>query len=423
MRTAIRALVGLLLCLCNALPAHAQSATPAATPGADLQISILTFGPGAIYWERFGHDAILVRNTTTGTAIDYNYGIFDFSQKNFFLNFARGYMIYRMAADPLAYDLQMYQQAGRSVTAQRLNLTPAQKLKLSRFLQWNVLPENTRYRYDYFRSNCATRVRDALNMALGNALKKQLAARPAPPGHGYRYEAVRLMSPDLFLGLAMDIALGPAADRPLTQWRESFIPMILARDLNHVQVPDAQGRLRPLVASQSVLVPPRLPAAPSHPPRLLIPLLLIGLGLALLLWLLGTRRNRAARAGFAVLATLYALFCSIGGLILLAMWGFTQHWASWHNENLLLLDPLLLLLIPAWIGVARRRTIGRFARWLGLLIACLAAASLLLRLIPGCYQANLHWIALFLPIHAVLIALLWHRSAQLAANVRSTRAP
>src|SRR3546814_9894858 len=34
-------------------------------------------------------------------------------------------------------------------------------------------------------------------------------------------------------------------------------------------------------------------------------------------------------------------------------WGLTAHWAIWANHNLLLLDPLCLLLVPAWLMSAR----------------------------------------------------------------------
>lgn len=410
MKTCITALAGLLLWSCLVQPASAQTAD---VPGSDLQISLLTFGPGKVYWERFGHDAILVRNTTTGSAIDYNYGIFDFNQKNFLLNFARGYMTYRIAADPLSYDLEMYRQAGRSVIEQRLNLTPAQRLSLSDFLRWNARPENASYRYDYFLSNCATRVRDALNGALAGSLQKQLEARPAPPGHSYRFEAVRMISPDLLLGLAMDIALGPAADRPLTVWQESFIPMALSRALNHISVIDAQGKTRPLVSSETTLVPGRLPPAPTHPPHLFGVLLAIGLGFAVLLLILGAGKSKSSRLAFTLLATAYSLFCGIGGLILAALWGLTQHWAGWYNENLLLLNPLMLLTIPGWIAHLRVRPAAGPARWLIALIVLLAASSLLLRLLPGCYQANLHWIALFLPIHVALALSLLRRRARI----------
>lgn len=389
------AALGLLLWALAAAPAIARTAPPA-EDGRDLQISLLTFGPGSIYWERFGHNAILVRDRRSGTAIAYNYGIFDFNQKNFFLNFARGYMTYRIAADPLGYDLQMYREEGRSVTEQRLNLTPAQRLALDTFLQWNAQPEHAQYRYDYFLSNCSTRVRDALDAALDHHLRRQLQAVAAPPGHSYRFEAVRLIGPDTLMAMAMDIALGPLADRPLSVWQQAFVPMVLSRAMNTATTADG----RPLVSADLTLVAGRLPPAPAAPPRWWMGLAAAGLLLAATLWGLSSVTAGWARYGFAALALALSLLSGVGGVILALIWAVTAHWAGWYNENLLLFDPLMLLLIPRWIAIARGRAAPRSR--LAILIAALALASIALRLLPGAYQANLQWIALMLPPLLVL---------------------
>lgn len=389
----------------------ADAAAPAGKP---LRVSVLTFGPGRVYWERFGHDAILVRNVATGSAIAYNYGIFDFRQKNFFLNFALGNMRYRMAADPFDADLGFYAAHGRSVVEQSLNLTPAERLSLVRFLRWNVLPANTGYRYDYFLSNCSTRVRDALNRALGGKLKPQLSARPAAPGHSYRFDAVRALSPDTGLAMIMDIALGPAADQALNRWQDSFLPSELGRALDTVRTTNAHGETVPLVANTRLLIAGKVTPMPAHPPDWLPLLLATGVALAVVLLLLNyARRCRLARFAFATLASLTTLGLGLAGMGLVLIWAVTQHWAGWHNEDLLLFDPLSLLLLPAWLGSARRAwRVSAFSRRLGAIIAVLAVAALGLRILPGAWQANLHWIALTAPIHAALAACLWLRPAR-----------
>jgi hypothetical protein len=113
------------------------SITRAALAGVP-QVALVTFGPGQIYRERFGHDAIIVHDPAAGEWIVYNYGVFDFQQKNFLLNFARGHMQYRLIAEPLDADLAAYAAEGRSVTVQLLNLTPAQARWLAAFLAWNA---------------------------------------------------------------------------------------------------------------------------------------------------------------------------------------------------------------------------------------------------------------------------------------------
>lgn len=165
---------------------------PALTTGAQSapRVALVTFGPGRVYWERFGHNAIIVDDPSARTRIAYNYGVFDFEEKHFLLNFALGHMHYSLDAEPLDEELAPYVQEGRSVTVQILNLSRTQARQLATFLAWNAQPQNAGYRYDYLVNNCSTRVRDALNRVLGGALERQLARRPAP--HTYRRKVNRL---------------------------------------------------------------------------------------------------------------------------------------------------------------------------------------------------------------------------------------
>src|SRR5262249_55565552 len=114
-------------------------------------------------------------------------------------NFALGHMHYSLVGEPLEVDVAMYAGEGRSVTVQMLNLSPAQARDLAAFLAWNAEPQNADYPYDYFVNNCSTKVRDALNRALGGAIERQLARRPVP--QTYRFDAVRLISPDFWFAL------------------------------------------------------------------------------------------------------------------------------------------------------------------------------------------------------------------------------
>ncbi|MDB5986914.1 MAG: hypothetical protein JWR16_1967 [Nevskia sp.] len=379
-------------------PAQAQDDEdqPSAGPGEALSISLLTFGPGALYWERFGHNALLVRDASNGSALAYNYGMFDFNQKNFFLNFARGYMTYRVAADPLRYDLNLYRHEQRWVMEQQLALTPEQRVRLRDFLVWNTQPEHANYSYDYFLSNCSTRVRDALDRALDGALSLQLQGKPTTAS--YRFDAVRLIAPDRLLSMAMDLALGPTADRPVDLWAESFVPMVLMDAVQTVQIKDPQGKLRPLVSAQQRLLEGSVAEPPAQPPDDRLACLVVGLVFAvLLLGLVELRSHAAARIGFALIASLLALLSGIVGSIFAAIWGLTQHWAGWHNLNLLLFDPLSLLLVPALLMSLRASwQPSAFVRQLTRLIA-LGSVLALATYGLSHLQQNLHWILLMLP--------------------------
>ncbi|HZX91072.1 MAG TPA: DUF4105 domain-containing protein, partial [Rudaea sp.] len=192
--TLLIAVVG--TCVAQTAPsATAPTEQPGADlPGADLEVALITFGPGEEIWERFGHNAIEIRDRSSGRSRWYNYGIFDFAQQNFFLNFARGLMTYRVAEGYPSEELPVYVEEGRWVIEQQLNLTPPQRMQLAEFLAWNARPDNAQYRYDYFTANCSTRVRDALDAAVGGAIKAQTIAPSR--GFTFRMDADRLMRPD-----------------------------------------------------------------------------------------------------------------------------------------------------------------------------------------------------------------------------------
>jgi hypothetical protein len=396
--------------------ASAQTAeTNAAAPGSDLTVALITFGPGEELWERFGHNAIEIRDNATGDVLLYNYGMFDFAQENFFLNFASGRMMYSIAVGDPAEDYPVYVAEGRWIVRQELNLTPVQRAALAAHLAWNTQPENAQYRYDYFRSNCSTRVRDAIDAALGGAIKAQLISPSR--GFTYRMDADRLMRPDLALMLTIDAGLGPYADQRLSYWDESFVPMEFMRHARAITLRDAAGNAIPLVASETVLSKGHLPDPQEFPPRWGWQALVIGIACALILiGLARARANAVARFAFATSASVIALVCSVGGLILLGLWMFTEHISAWHNENLLLFNPLCLLLIPAWLGAfCRRWQPSRFAQHVALIVAFCAVLAWFVKILPGFVQDNWFWIALLLPVHAGLAFILWQIPARVSA--------
>ena len=387
-----------LVLLCLASFAHAQTAPEAASNDAP-RIGVVTMGPGEIFWERFGHDAIVVDDAALGEPISYNFGYFDMGEPGFFTRFVRGQMEYMLVALPLAQDMQYYRDYGRGAKIQWLALEPAQARQLAADLAENAKPENARYRYDYYTDNCATRVRDALDRALGGRLQRQLDGRSS--GDTYRSESVRLASPAPWMWLGFDVGLGPFADRPLSRWQQAFLPRRLADGLTEATTADG----RPLVSSEQELLPQRQAAEPESAPRRIMPWLLLGLGLAIAIVASARRAPRL----LAAMASVFWLLCGSLGLVLALGWAFTEHVALWANRNLLLFNPLCLLLLPGAYALLRARAPSpRFVLLLKLtvVIAALACVPLWLQTLP---QRNGPWIALLLPVHAAF-AWAWART-------------
>jgi len=384
-----------LLVLAALAPAHAGIAE---APGTDLEVSLVTYGPGDIYWERFGHDAIEVRDRVSGESVNFNYGVFDFEEKNFLLNFARGRMHYMMDAEASAPEEAYYAEVGRSVTRQRLALDADQAARLRDDLLWNLRPQNAVYDYDYYADNCTTRVRDAFDRALDGAVKSQLQARAGE--FTYRQQTVRLMSAQPWLMLMLDLGLGPYADQPLTAWQESFLPAVLQTQLRHVQITGPGGDSRPLVKDERVVSPNRLVPPPASPPDLRMPLGAAGLMLGALL--LATRLWWPL--GHVLLGTLFLLLAGLVGVVLLGLWTLTTHHSAWANANLLLFNPLAWLLLPTLWRTRRGFAASRFVDGLIVLQLLAMLAALALHLLPGTVQQNQPWLLFALPCW---LALAW----------------
>ena len=60
-----------------------------------LEVTLITVEPGALYWQRFGHNAILLERPGARNGVSYNFGYFDFGQPDFLMRFLRGRMLYQ----------------------------------------------------------------------------------------------------------------------------------------------------------------------------------------------------------------------------------------------------------------------------------------------------------------------------------------
>jgi hypothetical protein len=393
----------------GAAPALGQGGAP--TPGSELTISLMTMGVGPRVWERFGHNAIVVEDRLRGTAKAYNSGLFDFRQEDFLLRFVQGRMWYWMQGFDATATVESYVRANRSVWMQELELTPAERRALADFLEWNERPENRFYRYDYYRDNCSTRVRDALDRVLHGRIRAQTDT--IRTGTTSRWHTARLTASDLPLYTALQLALGQPADRQLTAWDEMFIPLELRDWARKVTVVGEDGRIRPLVRSERLLFLSTGPQPPARPPRRFLGYLLAGvvLGGALVLLARGASRplsRPGAVRGFSWLAGGWALIIGVAGGLLAFLWGFTDHAVASRNENVLQANLLLLPLAVLAPRLARGKPEARGpAVALALMVAALSVLGVLLKALPGFYQANAEVLALAVPVNLGLALSLW----------------
>ena len=361
-------------------------------------VLLLTMGQGDEVFEKFGHNALIVWDDAAGRPLVYNWGMFDFAQPNFLGRFLTGDTRYWMQPFTIEQTLDAYQRLNRTMTVQELNLTPAQRTRLVQMLATNALEANKFYRYDYYRDNCSTRVRDAIDAVTGGVLA---AAMKSMPGDGsYRWHTRRLLAYSTPLYFGSQLVLGVDADLPLTAWQEAFLPQSLTKAVMRIELPAADGLpRRPLAAPIDTIF--RATRAPE--PRVVQPQLVQAAVIGMLIGAAIFGLALLGRTGAAVAVGIWSLLCACIGTVLLLAWFATQHVFMANNPSVALASPLWLAGITVAVMVARAGASTLAHRTLQslLLIAALGTAGAVL---SGHAVSALEMAALFLPGHAAAVA-------------------
>jgi hypothetical protein len=335
---------GLVLALLSLSPGAAGqtriSNTPRLSPSA--QISIVTLGP----WQEelysaFGHSAIRVYDPEYSLDAFYNYGAFSFNQPNFYLNFARGHLNYKLDVDPYDPWRDYYISNNRFVHEQILNLNHQQTQKVFDYLYWNAMPENQYYQYDYFYDNCATRLRDVLKVTLKDAVVFDSAYITTD-------YTIRQLT-DMYLkyqpwgDLGIDICLGLPMDKKASPYEYMFLPDYIESSFDHATI-RTDSSVAPLV-KEKVSVYESVPQDPPH--SLFHPWTVFGTFLVVTILLTWRNvKNHTQSKWFDVIA-----FGVVGvvGLLLFFLWTSTDHRAAAKNLNILWAMPLHLVFIPFYL--------------------------------------------------------------------------
>lgn len=403
--------------LLDADSVSAQNTIP--VPGEELTVYLMTMGPGDEVFEKFGHTAIWIHNAATQTDVAYNWGLFDFNDKDFIARLARGRMRYSMAGFQMQAMVQSYIATNRTVQAQELNLTPAQRLEVQNLAETNALPENRFYMYDYYRNNCSSLPRDLLDRVLGGAIKSKTDS--VLTNTTFRGHTLRILGDDVLAYTGAQFALGHPADANITRWQEMFLPLKLQEHLRRVYVKGQTGALEPLVVREIQIAASTRPAERKAAPNYVLRFSLFGIGIALVLFILlslSLTGLRTTKVVLAIVASLTSIAGGLAGLGLILAWGITDHYFMSRNENLLQLTPLLLVLgvlIPFAYRKARvRKTVIALAS----ASAGLSVAGFLLQALPLFHQPNGEIIGLAMPVQIALAIACWFQFSEKMKPVR-----
>lgn len=338
-------LCSLLLLLMGAVraqqPSPMQQIGIEATLSDSSYVSLLTCGPGDEFYTTFGHTALRVCDTTIGLDIVYNYGTFSFSDGwKFYLRFARGDMRYRLSRYSMEGFLNEYFSEGRWVEEQILDLSLQERNNLLQMLEFNYLPEYRYYQYDFFRDNCATRVRDMICNALDHRQwAGEMGKLPAKGNLSYRQLLYPYMEQNLlWWRFGLDVILGYNIDKPRSTWEYMFAPNELMNQMDTAVMSDTH---RPLCKERhQLLAEGREEAGKSINPSLVFWLVaLVVLVLTCLEWYKGLKLRW--------LDIILFLLTALVSLIIIFFWFFSIHYCTRPNWNLLWASPLFFYFLFA----------------------------------------------------------------------------
>ncbi len=294
----------------------------------NCEISLLTISSGGPLYSWFGHSAFLI-STPDGRDIVFDYGTFSFNDEDFFVNFAFGRLWFLCLSSSATYQMMEIEDEGRGVTKVVLPLTASQKKAVIGFMNANIKAENRTYLYHHYEDNCATRLRDIIDRTTGGAFK---AWAQSVPGLTFRQQASRALSRNPFVLWALDFLQSGNIDKSATLWDEMFLPDMLEKGvlafygLEKETVLDSTGHYAQTSAEpdNNILF------------SLIFGLVLGGISFALLL--VGWRKAHYIYSG------IMEIIFGILGSVLFFMMTFTNHDVTWFNENIIFINPLLIVL-------------------------------------------------------------------------------
>ncbi|MDR2193332.1 MAG: DUF4105 domain-containing protein [Treponema sp.] len=390
-------------------PAHTGAQlheTPQTGGSADrFAIKIAVIGPGDELYFWWGHLALIIEDHIAGSRTFYDWGVFSFNADDFFKNFAFGRLAYMCAASPADRGINRYIQTNRDITVYTLNLSRETKEAVRLFAETNIRPENREYMYHHFKDNCATRIRDIIDMATDGQFKA--AFGDAPGRYTLRQHIRRHTWFSPFFDWLLNALMGQDIDAPLTIWQEMFLPAEIGSRIAGFTYIDGNGEAQKLVASvetlnKAVNRPPVL----DKPRRQWVRELVAGMIIALLFVLfdrLQKTKPRLGRCVWGLSQSALGLFFGAVGSILFFMTFFTNHDYTYHNANILYINPLWFIAAAAGItyactNVERKRYIARqvlSAFWTYVFLG--GVLTMVIKLFPAFYQQNQVTQALVLP--------------------------
>ncbi len=187
----------------------------------ESEVWLITCTPGQPAWSHYGHTALRIKDPQLHFDQFYNYGLFDFNQPNFYLNFVKGQTDYMLGREDSAWFYYEYEEMDRTIYKQQLNLDIDQKNMLLRTLEINALPQNRTYRYNFVFNNCSSKPYQLIDQLFDQEF--------ITPQFDQRHDTFRdrityYSGKNTWAGWGINILFGRDADKIMTPQQRLFLP-------------------------------------------------------------------------------------------------------------------------------------------------------------------------------------------------------
>lgn len=332
------------------------------------EVSLITVGPGPSLVDCFGHSALRVKDPALNIDKAYNYGIFDTTEKGFYIRFAAGTQQYMVAAYDFSLFVDSYVRQNRWMTEQVMNITQEEKQAIFEFLENNILPQNRLYLYDQFFDNCATKLRDIPKSVLGDKLR--FHGEYLTEEASYRDLVDENSFNHLWLDLGIDIGLGNIVDRKADVEARMYLPDYVLSAYEHATI-NRNGVEEPAIKSTYKLFESDYyeQKRDSLSPTLVMSVI------ALIVIILTVRDYKTKKRSRWLDLVLF-LITGLIGLIVLLLWVATHHTTTVNNLNVLWAFAPNLVVAFLIVKKAPKKWLMVYVRFLVVLLIAMTCAWL-----------------------------------------------
>ena len=346
----------------------------------DVDIYLVSTEGGDQVYSLFGHTSIEIDFPHYFDNF-YDYGFFTFDD-GFYINFALGKLYYNIYRTNAQWRMDSFRYEDRTVHRTLLPLSAAKKKGVMDFLDYNALPENNTYLYDYYRDNCATRVRDIIDEATGGKFKKW--AEEIPSGQSFRSSSNHYMQAQFFPAFAINYLEGPKVDHLLSRYDMMYLPEELMKGVEDYFDVDTE------IAYETVS------RKPYRGLSLMANSVILGVVLFAFIYMEGRLERKWLRRTLDILMGIVYILFFVMSSVLLFMMVFTNHDVTYMNENILFLNPLIIVFA---LDAFRGRNLSRRKNHSMLYLGIIAALLILKGFMPTVFiQDNLSTIVVMLAI-------------------------